>query len=123
MNIIIEATGKTPRIFEENGELFVWGVIIPENPIEIFAKFSKIAISKYDENCKLNIHFSLSYFNTSSARFLYNFFKQLKNKENIEISWHYEADDEDILDSGKEFEEISGLKFNFIDKPFDADGK
>lgn len=123
MNILIEATGKTPRIFEENEDLFVWGVIIPENPIEIFAKFSKIANAKYDESNKLNIHFSLSYFNTSSARFLYNFFKQLKNKENIKISWHYDPDDEDILDSGKEFEEISGLTFDFVDKTFDADGK
>lgn len=123
MNILVEATGHTPRIFEDNGELYVWGAIIPENPIEIFAKFGKITESMYKDSGKLHIHFSLGYFNTSSARFLYNFFKQQKDKNNVEISWHYEADDEDILESGKEFEEISGLKFNFVDKPFDPEGK
>lgn len=123
MNILIEATGHTPRIFEENDELYVWGTIVPENPIEIFTKFNNIAISKYNETGKLHIHFSLGYFNTSSARFLYNFFRQFKGKESIEISWHYEADDEDILESGKEFEEISGLKFNFIDSTFNANGQ
>lgn len=115
MNVLVEATGKTPHIYEENGDLCVWGVIIPENPTEIFAKLNNIVSTKYAENHKLKIHFSLGYFNTSSAKFLYNFFKKLKGNEGITIVWHYEADDEDILDSGKEFEEISGLKFEYSD--------
>ncbi len=115
MNVLVEATGKTPHIYEENGDLCVWGVIIPENPTEIFAKLNNIVSTKYAENHKLIIHFSLGYFNTSSAKFLYNFFKKLKGNEGITIVWHYEADDEDILDSGKEFEEISGLKFEYSD--------
>lgn len=115
MNVLVEATGKTPHIYEENGDLCVWGVIIPENPTEVFAKLNNIVSTKYAENHKLRIHFSLGYFNTSSAKFLYNFFKKLKGNEDITIVWHYEADDEDILDSGKEFEEISGLKFEYSD--------
>ena len=115
MKVLVEATGKTPHIYEENGDLCVWGVIIPETPTEIFAKLNNIVSTKYAENHNLRIHFSLGYFNTSSAKFLYNFFKKLKGNEGITIVWHYEADDEDILDSGREFEEISGLKFEYSD--------
>ena len=116
MEILIEATGKTPRIYEENGELCIWGVIIPENPTEIFARLHNIVTTKYKEQNKLSIHFSLGYFNTSSAKFLYNFFKQTKGMSNMSITWHYEDDDEDMLESGKELEEISGLKFEFCNK-------
>ncbi len=123
MNILVEATGKTPRIFELNGDLYVWGVIIPENPLEIFAKLNKCLTDMTDKNENLKIRFSLGYFNTSSARFLYNFFKKLSEKQNVTIVWHYESDDEDIYESGKEFEEISGLKFEFIDKQFNAKGE
>ena len=32
----------------------------------------------------------------------------------LTINWFYDEDDEDMLDSGKEFEKMTGAKMNFI---------
>ena len=46
--------------------------------------------------------------------------EKLKNmSSNIEhvsltINWRYDEDDEDILDSGKEFEKMTGVKMEYI---------
>ena len=56
MNVLVEATGKTPHIYEENGDLCVWGVIIPENPTEIFAKLNNIVSTKYAEKWGLMLY-------------------------------------------------------------------
>jgi hypothetical protein len=35
-------------------------------------------------------------------------------KIQLAINWHYQEEDEDILDSGKEIEKMIGVKMDFI---------
>ena len=35
----------------------------------------------------------------------------------VDVTWFYEADDEDMYDAGLDYEELSKLKFNFVEKP------
>lgn len=64
----------------------------------------------------------LDYFNSTSAKVLFDLFSLLKNtgskKFNIvfEIDWVYDAEDADMLDAGKEMAKMCGLNFNYISK-------
>ncbi len=115
MKILISKDKKSPEVkFNDNDSiLYIEGLLIPENPEIFFKKLNNIIFSSYKDNIKFVISFSLEYFNTGAARFLYKLFVKLKEYKNIEIIWEYEADDEDILESGKEFETLTNLPFVF----------
>ncbi len=115
MKILIEKEKKTPEVKYDKSkkELLIEGILIPENPEIFFDKFNQLVFSSYMLEEKLIINFYLEYFNTGAARFMYKLLLKLKNKENIEIIWKYEVGDEDILESGQEFEKLTGLPFIF----------
>lgn len=115
MKTVIEATNKTPKIVIDKslGTVHLQGILIPENPIAHFEYLNPMIFDCYDASNSLTLEFDLEYFNTSSAKYLYDLLKQLKSRENIKIVWHYDSDDEDILESGQEFQNLTGLKFEF----------
>jgi hypothetical protein len=67
---------------------------------------------------KLDFHFKLEYYNSSSAKFIFQIFKRFKKIEanNIEVTmyWFYDVLDEDLLESGEEYEKILDLNFKYI---------
>ena len=112
----IEATAKTPQIMidNKNSLMKISGKLIPENPKDFFTDFNKDAEDLYLISNKIELDFSFDYFNTSAAKYLSDFFKQLKIKENVTVKWFYETDDEDMLESGELFAEMAKLKFEMI---------
>ena len=59
------------------------------------------------------------YFNSSSSKALMNIFDQLDaaaaNGKNIVVNWKYREDDENIMESGEEYQEdVDNLTFNLI---------
>ncbi|MDD2634166.1 MAG: SiaC family regulatory phosphoprotein [Bacteroidales bacterium] len=118
MKTLFEQGTKTPGVYvdEHKHLIMIEGRFIPENPQDFFTDF-KTAIEKiYAQYREMWLKFNLEYFNTGAARCLYSFFISLQNKENINIIWVYEEDDEDILESGKEYENLTGLTFNYETK-------
>ncbi|MDD3859344.1 MAG: DUF1987 domain-containing protein [Bacteroidales bacterium] len=118
MNNIILSTEKTPEVNSDykHGKIELIGVIIPENPLIFFGELEKVVEECKTNSDNLEIDFKLDYFNTGAARYIYDLLKNLKNHQNCSINWYYESDDEDIYESGIEFQQLSGLKFNFIEK-------
>jgi hypothetical protein len=60
------------------------------------------------------------YFNSSSAKYILDFCKLIaatrsKGRE-INLKWHYESDDMDMLEAGREMSRISKLPFEFVQK-------
>lgn len=112
------ATAKTPEvnIDNQNGKIELSGVIIPENPMIFFGQLELIIEECKLSSEKLNFDFKLDYFNTGAARYLYDMFKKLKDHPKCNVNWYYEPDDEDIYESGIEFQQLSGLNFSFIKK-------
>lgn len=115
MKTILEASKKTPEIsiLEESASVIIKGRLIPEDPESIFSKISECIELVFSKNGKLTLDLELEYFNTSSARYLYDLLMDLKQKGNCNIIWRYEEDDEDILESGKELQEMTELDFEY----------
>ncbi|MBK22264.1 MAG: hypothetical protein CMP63_08160 [Flavobacteriales bacterium] len=108
----------------ETMEFFMEGECRPENVLTCFEPIIKWMDSYVDwlKNKKsagrLNFNFKLEYYNSSSAKFIFNIFKQLKviqsNGIEVNVFWFYYLLDEDLLECGQEYEKILGLKFHFL---------
>ncbi len=114
----INSTDRTPEIVIDDNlkTISIKGVIIPENPINFFVDFNNMVLEKYHNWSKIIIEFDLEYFNTGAAKHLYDLLKKFEDKTKIIIHWHYEKDDEDILETGKDYEQLTKLVFKYIAK-------
>ena len=121
-NIKMEGTAKTPDLsFDANTGVFdIKGRSIPENSVE----FYKPILEWIDEYTKqtqpktiVNIH--LEYFNTSSSKCILKKKKKFeiiaKNGNDIVIRWHYEEDDEDMLEAGQDYQSIIKVPFEMVE--------
>lgn len=121
-NINIEGTEKTPTVIFDGstGNLKIKGRSIPENSIE----FYKPLIDWLEEYGKLpksetEVSIQLEYFNTSSSKCILDVFKKLEairgagNK--VDVKWHYEVDDEDMLEAGEDYQAIINVPFTMVE--------
>ena len=116
-----EAKSNTPYIHVdyEQGRVEMKGVSHPEN---VFIFYNPVfqAIKDFSKSTSTEVtaDFALEYFNTSSARCLFLMLKELKELamtgKHVTINWHYEEADEDMLETGEDFEELIEMSFNYI---------
>ena len=114
-----EGSAKTPVVeFSSNGELLLKGRSIPENSIEFYKPLIEW-LESYSEspNSTTVLSVQLEYFNTSSSKCILDVFKKLESVSGSEITvtWHYEEDDEDMLEAGEDYEAIIDLPFEMIE--------
>jgi hypothetical protein len=68
----------------------------------------------------LKFKINLDYFNSSSAKFLFDIFTELKRlKDNgimVEVYWYYESEDLDQKEAGTDIASLAGMEFIFIAK-------
>ena len=126
-SLIIEATESSPKInFDANNNIFE---ISGESRPEDVRKFYEPVLSWITEfgqslssvgNKEIEFNFIFEYFNSSSAKYIMDIMSkindiQTSNSEvKIQICWHYEEMDEDILEAGEEFQSITQIPFKFI---------
>ncbi len=119
--IKIDGTAKTPYVnFDAaTGLLELKGRSIPENSID----FYKPIIDWVDQyarapQAKTAMHVQLEYFNTSSSKCILDLFKKLEmvrtTGNEVTVFWHYEADDEDMLEAGEDYQAIINIPFKMI---------
>ena len=133
--LIIEATEKTPGIIlDPYHDLFeISGISRPENASEFYIpvinwliEFEKEVLDrkaiKFDKKHPLNFKLKMNYFNSSSAKFLYDVMSKLvefhKKGHIIRILWSFEKDDDDMKYAGEEMSELIEVPFQFIETPF-----
>ncbi len=117
----IDGTPKTPTISFDlaSGVLEIKGRSIPENSIEFYKPLVD-ALDKYAGAPKsaTNVNIQLEYFNTSSSKCILDVFKKLeninKNGSAVIINWHYEEDDEDMLEAGEDYQAIINVPFKMV---------
>lgn len=120
--IVIEGTSKTPQVeFDaENGRLLIKGRSIPENSIEFYKPLIDwIEDYAKDAGDNTEINIQLEYFNTSSSKCILDVFKRLeiirRDGKTVGVKWHYESDDEDMLEAGEDYQAIIDLPFEMIE--------
>lgn len=122
----IEATTFTPEInFDiENNTLTFLKVSKPANAIEFYKpifefidNFEKAKV-KSKVVKELVIDFKFTYFNTATAKILYELLEKFKKiiaqGVNVIVNWHYPSDDDDLLEEGHIMSEATDIPFNFI---------
>ncbi|MBK9148925.1 MAG: DUF1987 domain-containing protein [Flavobacteriales bacterium] len=117
----LEGSPKTPHVHFDpaSGLLELKGRSIPENSIDFYKPLIDW-IEKYgrNPNAKTALHVQLEYFNTSSSKCILDVFKRLEPIRSagneVTVLWHYEADDEDMLEAGEDYSGIINLPFKMI---------
>lgn len=115
----ISPTKSTPLVRGgfENGILEIKGNCFPENSIlffdEILNWMEQLStdLPKFILNCELN------YIASSSVMHFYKLMQKTEeifSANQIEITWKYEEDDEDIQNLGEEFKKLSKGKVELI---------
>lgn len=117
----IEGTKSTPNVIldKEKGIFQFIGNSLPENAMEFYKPvISWVTEYLADPNPSTELTFKLEYFNTASSKIIYELIKQhtsLKTgNKSIKINWYYSEEDEDMLEAGKDYAELTKLPFEFI---------
>lgn len=124
-SLIIEGTNKTPTVkFQgDSGVLEISGKSIPENSLGFYQPlYSWIDQYSNQPAGKTEVKIMLEYFNTSSSKCLLDIFRKAENmkkagKSEVTVLWHYEADDEDMMEAGQDYDALIDLPFTLVEMP------
>lgn len=115
--LFIEESKATPKVmFNPNGELFIHGRSLPEDPVGFYNPILDWIKECTCEEVTLNLR--LEYLNTSSSKQVYTLLCLLNDNEKISskfVNWHYEEGDDESYETGKEFENLTKIQFNFFE--------
>ncbi|MCS7073112.1 MAG: DUF1987 domain-containing protein [Bacteroidia bacterium] len=119
----IDPTHKTPRVYlnPEENVFEIGGRSIPEDSVGFYRRILDW-IDEYAEkpNPKTHFKFELEYFNTSSSKNILELLKKLekihKNGYDVQITWYYDEDDEDMEETGEDYKALLAVPLELIMK-------
>jgi hypothetical protein len=124
---MIEKTSHSPKvIFDPDKKIFeISGESRPPDVREFYDQiikwldeFSLYLDKSGDKSEKIAFDFDFEYFNSSSGKLILDICKilaNLRSKEfNINVNWHFEKDDYDMLEVGKEMSKIVKFPFEYV---------
>lgn len=117
-NLEFRGTRDTPEVLfdQQNNRFEISGNSLPEDSTKFFTPIFDW-IEKYIQSPNKSTHLicRFEYFNSSSAKMLYQIFIELgKIKDtgnNIKISWYFESGDKLIEEKGLEYQSILEIPF------------
>lgn len=120
----LEGTIKTPsiRLNGENGILYLEGRSNPENAREFYEPVMQW-LDEYIQHPaeKTDLRINLEHFNTSSSKYLLEIFRKIRyladNERLFNVTWMYEEDDLEMLDTAEAYEMMTGLRFQKVSYP------
>jgi ADP-heptose:LPS heptosyltransferase len=116
----IKGTKQSPLVDfnADTGKMELSGRSIPENSYEFYNPLLEW-ISNYAQNPKetTELKVYLEYFNTSSSKYILEVLKRLKeilkNEGTVKVLWCYDEDDEEMMETGEDYEDVTGLNFDY----------
>jgi hypothetical protein len=120
--IDIQEKENTPSVKLDAGEgvFKIEGKSHPENALKFYAPI----LEWFDEyknspNEVTEMNFNFMYFNTASSKMILGILERLaeifRTGKKVSINWYHLEEDEDMMDEGTYFSNITGLPFNFIE--------
>ncbi len=132
----VPGTHNAPKIYFSPSEnrFEIEGKSAPEDVRELyypviewitsFVKETK-AKNSYTRSNPLVLKLNLEYFNSSSAKFIYDIILGLKELKKYGVpalvEWHYEQDDIDLREAGEDLAALSQVEFKYC--PWERDKK
>ncbi len=123
MNILnITGASDTPRIVMDpgNNHFEITGISLPEDAHDFYRQvFDWLDEFTKNPSSKISMDVKLKYFNTASSKAILEIFLKLekihKKGYDVLIKWHYQEDDEDMLDAGEQYAELVNIPFEHIE--------
>lgn len=118
----IDRTERSPEIDLDldNGVMEFIGRSLPSNSEQFYSRVYRW-IEEYLEQPQeeTTVNMKLDYLDTSSSKHLYNIFQKLdavnERGQHVRVNWHYETGDEEMAETGKDYESLFRLDFNFVE--------
>ncbi len=118
----IKATNDTPRVLlDPDNNLFeISGRSLPEDVVSFYQPILDW-LDDYILNPlpKTEFVFKYIYFNTATSKLVQDILIKLEQLQEsgreVQVTWYYEQDDEDMLDLGMEFKENVNIPFEIIE--------
>jgi len=105
---LIEGESRPPDVREFYGQIIDW-----------LDSFSTYLINENNKNDPETFNFNFEYFNSSSGKLILDICKILAGLRskgfNISVNWHFEKDDYDMLEAGKEISRIVKFPFEYVE--------
>lgn len=130
--LFIEPTEYSPRVkfVPDEHQLEVTGVSRPEDVIGFYEPLlQKInayltMLEQWDNEALSDIivtlNFDLEYINSASSKYLLQlislFKKLIEQQVAVEVYWHYEDPDDQILEDGEDLSEVLNIPFRFLSR-------
>jgi hypothetical protein len=125
--LIIDQTASSPKVILDPDKN-IFKISGESRPPDVATFYNEILnwfddYSMYIEKVKEGVNpvvFNLDfeYFNSSSAKYLLDFCKSIAKARskgmNVAIKWHYEENDMDMLEAGREMSRIAKFPFEFV---------
>jgi hypothetical protein len=120
----IKGTTKTPTIVmdADSGDLLFEGRSNPENANDLYEPVLHW-LERYIQQPaeKTHLKLNLELFNTSSSKYLLDVLRKIRyladKNHAFNVTWMYEDDDLEMLDTAEAFEMMTGLKFEKVGYP------
>ncbi len=118
--MLFEQTQRTPRVELSSTACHITGECYPENIAEWSGPVLEAVEKVLQESGDIfNVEIELYYFNSSSAKFLFDFFEFLEESaeggQNIVIKWRYRSEDDTMQEAGEDFQEdISACDYQLV---------
>lgn len=118
----IDRTETSPQIDLDldQGLLEFIGRSLPHNSEQFYSRVYRW-IEEYlqEPRERTTVNMKLDYLDTSSSKHLYNIFSKLnavnERGQQVQVNWHYETGDEEMAETGKDYESLFRLDFNFVE--------
>jgi hypothetical protein len=121
MNLNLPATKSTPSVVYNSEKRIVEfaGQSYPEDSLPFYsAIIEKLEAHLSEDHGPLTVNFKLDYFNTSSSKRLLDLLQCLETHHlkhnNIKVNWFFNDGDEDMQESGEDFQLDVKIPFNLI---------
>ncbi|MBK8497989.1 MAG: DUF1987 domain-containing protein [Flavobacteriales bacterium] len=118
----IDRTETSPQIDMDldNGLLEFIGRSLPHNSEQFYSRVYRWLEEYLEEpRDRTTVNMRLDYLDTSSSKHLYNIFHKLdavnERGQQVKVNWHYETGDEEMAETGKDYQSLFKLDFNFVE--------
>lgn len=119
--LVFNAQDDTPHVIldKENNIFELSGKSLPEDVVKFYQPiYNWLKQYVNNPNDETIVKLKIDYFNSASHKAI-NYMLEIlsdidKTGKKVSVKWHYLTEDEDMLETGHDFEELTGLHFEYI---------